>query len=215
MRNQNIDQGWQFNHGTYEGLYSAPKEKENRIVNLPHDYMIESDPTESAAAGPASGYYTAGVACYTKYIMIPEEWENEEIYLHFDGVMLNATVDINGGKAALQHNGYIPFSVNITPYIYFGKKNRVTVTVNPSMQPNSRWYSGAGISGAWNYAIFRRFILPMTGFSATQKSIDYDKQGKPEYAYLETAVEVQNETLEKPKLQWWRFSLPRMAAMRS
>ena len=122
MRNQNIDQGWQFNHGTYEGLYSAPKEKENRIVNLPHDYMIESDPTESAAAGPASGYYTAGVACYTKYIMIPEEWENEEIYLHFDGVMLNATVDINGGKAALQHNGYIPFSVNITPYIYFGKK---------------------------------------------------------------------------------------------
>lgn len=107
--------------------------------------MIESDPTESAAAGLVSGYYTAGVACYTKYIMIPEEWENEEIYLHFDGVMLNATVDINGGKAALQHNGYIPFSVNITPYIYFGKKNRVTVTVNPSMQPNSRWYSGSGI----------------------------------------------------------------------
>ena len=208
MRNQNIDQGWQFNHGTYEGLYSAPKEKENRIVNLPHDYMIESDPTESAAAGPASGYYTAGVACYTKYIMIPEEWENEEIYLHFDGVMLNATVDINGGKAALQHNGYIPFSVNITPYIYFGKKNRVTVTVNPAGIPVLE------SSGAWNYAIFRRFILPMTGFSATQKAL------------IMTSRENRNMPIWRPlwkckmrhwktKLQWWRFSLPRMAAMRS
>ena len=196
MRNQNIDQGWQFNHGTYEGLYSAPKEKENRIVNLPHDYMIESDPTESAAAGPASGYYTAGVACYTKYIMIPEEWENEEIYLHFDGVMLNATVDINGGKAALQHNGYIPFSVNITPYIYFGKKNRVTVTVNPSMQPNSRWYSGAGIFRSVELCHFPKVHIANDGIFGYTKSIDYDKQGKPEYAYLETAVEVQNETLE-------------------
>ena len=62
MRNQNIDQGWLFNHGTFEGLYRAPKEKEKRIVNLPHDYMIESDPTESAAAGLVSGYYTADVA---------------------------------------------------------------------------------------------------------------------------------------------------------
>ena len=68
-----------------------------------------------------------------------------EVYLHFDGVMMNATVEINGSKAVLQHNGYIPFSVNITPYIYFGKTNRVTVIVNPSMQPNSRWYTGAGI----------------------------------------------------------------------
>ena len=100
-----------------------PRKKENRIVNLPHDYMIESDPTESAAAGPASGYYTAGVACYTKYIMIPEEWENEEIYLHFDGVMLNATVDINGGKSGAPAQWIYPvFCKHYTLYLLWKKR---------------------------------------------------------------------------------------------
>lgn len=108
--------------------------------------------------------------------MIPEEWENEEIYLHFDGVMLNATVDINGGKAALQHNGYIPFSVNITPYIYFGKKNRVTVTVNPSMQPNSRWYSGSGIFRSVELCHFPKVHIANDGIFGYTKSIDYDQQ---------------------------------------
>ena len=145
MRNQNIDQCWQFQHGLYGGFPDPEKAKSIREVNLPHDYMIESEVTKDAAAGPASGYYTEGVAYYTKQIEIPQEWSEEVVYLHFDGIMMNATVDINGSKVALQHNGYIPFSVNITPYIYFGKMNRVTVTVNPSMQPNSRWYSGAGI----------------------------------------------------------------------
>lgn len=116
MCNQNIDQCWQFQHGLYGGFPDAEKAKSVREVNLPHDYMIESNVSESAAAGPASGYYTEGVAYYTKLIDIPQEWEQEAVYLHFDGIMMNATVDINGCKAILQHNGYIPFSVNITPY---------------------------------------------------------------------------------------------------
>lgn len=196
MRNQNIDREWQFNHGTYEGFFSSQKDKEKRIVNLPHDYMIESEVTENAAAGPASGYYTEGVACYTKYLMIPEEWKDEVVYLHFDGVMMNATVEINGSKAALQHNGYIPFSVNITPYIYFGKQNRVTVTVNPSMQPNSRWYSGAGIFRSVELGHFPKLHIANDGIYGYTKRIEYDQQGNPEYASLETSVELQNETLE-------------------
>ena len=99
--------------------------------------------------------------------MIPEEWENEDISA-FDGVMLNATVDINGGKAALQHNGYIPFSVNITPYIYWKKEPRYGHRESACSQ------IPAGIpvlesSGAWNYAHFRRFILPMTIFRLHKK----------------------------------------------
>ena len=43
---------------------------------------------------------------------------------------------------------------------------------------------------------FPKVHIANDGIFGYTKSIDYDKQGKPEYAYLETAVEVQNETLE-------------------
>lgn len=196
MRIQNIDQGWQFNHGINAGFPDPEKAKLVREVNLPHDYMIESDVTAEAAAGPASGYYTEGVAYYSRFLDIPAEWESEEVYLHFDGAMMNATVDINGCKAILQHNGYIPFSVNITPYIYFGKSNHVTVTVNPSMQPNSRWYSGAGIFRSAELLHLPKLHIANDGIFGYTKEIDYDEQGNPSCAYLHTEIEVQNETTE-------------------
>ena len=43
MRNQNIDQCWQFQHGLYDEFPDAEKAKSIREVNLPHDYMIESN----------------------------------------------------------------------------------------------------------------------------------------------------------------------------
>lgn len=196
MRSLNIDQGWQFQHGLAGGFPDPEKEKSIRKVNLPHDYMIESNVTEDAAAGAASGFYTEGVASYTKHIEIPQEWEQEEVCLHFDGVMMNATVDINGSKVILQHNGYIPFSVNITPYIYFGKTNKVTVVVNPSMQPNSRWYTGAGIFRSVELRHMPKLHIANDGIYGYTKQIEYDTQGNPIYAYLHTEIELQNETLE-------------------
>ena len=50
MRNQNIDQCWQFQHGLYDEFPDAEKAKSIREVNLPHDYMIESNVSESAAS---------------------------------------------------------------------------------------------------------------------------------------------------------------------
>ena len=200
MRNQNIDQCWQFQHGLYDEFPDAEKAKSIREVNLPHDYMIESNVSESAASGPASGYYTQGVAYYTKLIDIPQEWEQEVVYLHFDGIMMNATVDINGCKAILQHNGYIPFSVNITPYLYFGKKNRVTITVAPSMQPNSRWYSGAGIFRSIELLHMPKLHIASDGIFGYTKSIEYDTLGNPVCAYLHTEVAYLNLTLENPEL---------------
>ena len=196
MRSQNIDQSWIFQHGLGDSSPSQDKEKPIRKVNLPHDYMIESNVREDAVAGSASGFYTAGVASYTKFIEIPQDWEQEEVYLHFDGVMMNATVDINGCKVALQHNGYIPFSVNITPYIYFGKTNRVTVIVNPSMQPNSRWYSGAGIFRSVELLHMPKLHIANDGIYGYTKEIEYDAQGNPVFAHLHTEIQVQNETTE-------------------
>ncbi len=192
MKRINIDSNWKFNHGIYGGMSAILGEDEAKVVNLPHDYMIETDVRPDAPAGPASGYYTAGVAYYTKKIEIPESWEGETVYLHFDGVMMNATVDVNGCKAALQHYGYAPFVVDITPFIYYGRDNRITITVNPSMQPNSRWYSGAGIFRSVEVLHGALLHIVNDGIYAYTNHIEEKSEGGI-IAYLKTEIEIENK----------------------
>lgn len=196
-----LDQGWQFSPGMYNSLAAfmaaARPEmagKTSRMVNLPHDYMIENNPVADAPAGPSSGFYTAGPAHYTRLVDIPADWAEEEVFLYFDGAMMNATVEVNGFRVALQHNGYIPFSVRITPYLYCGQSNRITVTVNPSMQPNSRWYTGAGLFRSVRLMHFPPLHLEPDGIFGVTDSIDCGSEGQPESACLWVAVDVRNET---------------------
>ncbi len=196
MRNQNIDKGWQFNYGIIDGFPDPSGESTLREVDLPHDYMISSPVKKDAPAGAASGFFTEGVAYYTKKVMIPAEWENDDVCLKFDGVMMNATVAVNGCKVALQHYGYAPFSVDITPYIYFGRENSVTITVNPSMQPNSRWYTGAGIFRSLELLHFPKLHIADDGIFGYTKSIEYDSEGNALRAYIRVEIQVQNNTLD-------------------
>ena len=196
MRNQNIDKGWQFNYGIIDGFPDPSGESTLREVDLPHDYMICSSVKKDAPAGASSGFFTEGVAYYTKMIAIPKEWENDDVFLKFDGVMMNATVAVNGGKVALQHYGYAPFAVDITPYIYFDSDNRVTITVNPSMQPNSRWYTGAGIFRSVELVHFPKLHISDDGIFGYTKDIEYDSEGNAIRAYIHTEIQVQNNTLD-------------------
>ena len=139
-----IDEKWTFRRGFLDSL-SVMEADPGVEINLPHDGMISTPVSENAPATADSGYFTGGLSNYTKYIAIPMEWENECIGLMFDGAMMNASVEVNGSRVLLQHNGYFPFYVDITNYVTFGKENRITINVNTSMQPNSRWYSGSGL----------------------------------------------------------------------
>ena len=194
MKRMNFDRAWTIGPGM--GAVSLQPETQGRLVNLPHDYMIETDVTPDAPAGAATGYYTAGVAHYTKQFMIPAEWAGEEIYLLFDGVMLNVTVEVNGCKAALQHYGYAPFAVNLTPYVYPGEENTVNIVVNPSMQPNSRWYSGAGIFRSVQLAHSPKVHIAPDGIFAYTKDMDWDGE-RAETAFLHGEVHLVNATAEK------------------
>ena len=193
MRELNINRGWHFDRGPFD-VARRMRGDLGRLVDLPHDYMIENDVSADAPAGGASGYYTAGVAHYVRSVFIPAEWEKERVFLRFDGAMMNATVEVNGAKATLHHYGYSPFETDITQLVYPGRDNRVVVTVNPSMQPNSRWYSGAGL--------FRQVTLVHTpevhiagdGIFAWTKTIDYAPDGAPETAVIAVQADIRNDT---------------------
>ncbi|MCM8710048.1 DUF4982 domain-containing protein [Clostridium sp. SYSU_GA19001] len=146
MIRKNIDNSWLFSHGQPSGMVlSAMFEKPGRLVNLPHDFTIETDTYKEAPAARNTGYYGGGIGTYTKTLDIPEEYIGKRVLVEFDGAYMNTTVGLNGHTLTKHHYGYTPFHVDLTPYIKPGKPNRLTVTVNNSAQPNSRWYSGSGI----------------------------------------------------------------------
>jgi beta-galactosidase len=196
MRSININQGWHFGLGTMDLRARLSGNFGSRVVNLPHDYMIESDVYADAPSQAASGYYNAGVACYVKELEIPAAWENDRIFLRFDGAMMNATIEVNGDKACLQHYGYAPFEADITRLVYPGQKNRVIITVNPSMQPNSRWYSGAGLFRGVELVHTPKLHIAFGGLSGCTKKIEYKADGSSETAYLQVSAEIKNENAE-------------------
>lgn len=65
--------------------------------------------------------------------------------LEFEGVYHNTEVMINGKKAMYRPYGYTNFYVDCTERFVIGQDNRIEVIAHNSDQPNSRWYSGAGI----------------------------------------------------------------------
>ena len=196
MRTIAIHRDWLFAKGQFSLPEVLSGSGRYKTVQLPHDYMIEEDVHADAVPGPASGYYCTGVAHYTKMVMIPAEWEKEQVGLAFDGVMMNATIFINGCKAAFQHYGYAPFYVDITEYILFGRENRITVSVNPSMQPNSRWYSGAGLFRGISLVHKPMLAIRESGIYGVTERIEYGADGAPLRAFLRVRTEIENKTTQ-------------------
>ena len=203
-----LNRDWFFGPGPFDLNERIRGNLGSRKVNLPHDYMIESDVFPQAPSGAASGYYNAAVAHYIKEVEIPAAWQGEKISLRFDGAMMNATVEVNGARAALQHYGYAPFEADITNLVYPGEKNRLVITLNPSMQPNSRWYSGAGLFRGVLLAHAPRLHVAFGGLFGYTVKLDFAPDGAPETAFLRLSAEIVNEHPEN-RMARAEFSLLR------
>ena len=113
-------------------------------VDLPHDAMLTEMRDPSCRNGVNSGYFPGGKYVYEKSFFVDEGDLDKSHVLHFEGVYQNCKVMINGNQAGEHRYGYTPFDVDIYPYVVAGE-NTVLVLVDNSLEPNCRWYSGAGI----------------------------------------------------------------------
>lgn len=107
MQLVNLDEKWIFRRGFIDSL-AMLDETPGVEVNLPHDGMIGTPVTPQAPAKSDSGYFTGDITNYVKNVMIPKEWEKENIGLKIDGAMMNASIEVNGCKVGYQHYGYAP-----------------------------------------------------------------------------------------------------------
>jgi len=148
-REQLFSLDWQFHFGDLAYEDACRGVGEWRQVDLPHDWCMDYPATGEDPLTKAMNW-RFGVGMYRKEFILAENFKNKSITLHFEGAYQDSSVWLNGHFLGKHFYGYTPFEYDITPYVEFGKPNLVIVRVDNSEQPNSRWYSGSGITrDAW------------------------------------------------------------------
>ena len=159
-----LDRGWRFyqgdipmpeikGHGMSYGAAKAGKafgaaapefdDTEWRLVNLPHDWAVES--AYDSSANISQGYRKRGIGWYRRNFKVDSADRGKHFELQIDGVATHCTVWFNGIVVHRNWSGYTSFYVDLTPMIKYGEElNNVAIRTDANAQ-EGWWYEGAGI----------------------------------------------------------------------
>ncbi len=159
-----MDREWKFHLGDFENenvnsynySYSKCKagtalgaagkhcdDKEWRVVDLPHDYLSESDMQPENLY--SHGYRTRDNAWYRKSFLLDASLADKQLLLCFEGTAVNAEFYFNGSLMARSFSAYTETCFDITERAYFdGRANTLAVHIN-GFETEGWWYEGAGI----------------------------------------------------------------------
>jgi len=115
-----------------------------RAVQLPHDWSTEYPVEESYQSSGSGGYARTGIGWYRKRFAARAE-AGERVSLYFEGAYMNCALWLNGAELGSHVYGYTSFEIDITDALK-PEGNELLVRVDNSRQPNSRWYTGSGIT---------------------------------------------------------------------
>ena len=134
---------WKFWEVTNSFALNWAPPQEARILDLPHDAMIEIPQDPQSRSGASTGYRKGGVFSYSKtfYAASPDR----TYILKIEGAYMNAFVYVNGQLAGKRPFGYTVFYVSLNPFLEYGKENEIRIQVRSGAEPNSRWYPGTGL----------------------------------------------------------------------
>lgn len=144
----NLNEDWRFALNLEESLSPQKIDFDTSSwadVNLPHDFSINQEFTQSGEA--ESGYLLGGTGWYRKTLTLEEAEQGQEtVILNFDGSYKDTYVYVNGEYVGENHYGYNNFAFDITDkLVYDGQTNNVIAVKVDHQTPSSRWYSGSGI----------------------------------------------------------------------
>ena len=196
MQRLSINKGWRLSRAAPMAYFSLQgKLGAETMVDLPHDCNIGEAVSPDCPDGAGTAYFKGGMALYTQYLHIPEEWAQDCVYLELDGAYCNTEIFLNGHKIAFHPNGYTPFLCELTEHLKFGAENRLAVFVNNSMGRTARWYSGTGIYRSVDLRVAPRLQLtPNPLFITTVYADD-------SYAELLVQVEAENKLTRPARLK--------------
>jgi beta-galactosidase len=199
---ENFCKNWKFHLGDINNAEKYDFDDSNwHMLDLPHDWSIEGEFSEKNPATPGGGALPGGIGWYRKVFNIPGTEKDKLVFVDFDGIYQNSEVWINGHYLGKRPYGYISFRYELTPFLNYGEKyNVISVKVDNSHQPNSRWYSGSGIyRNVWLVTTEKIFVDHWGTFiktpEITKKSAKIkietnimNKKGKEQQIALKTVV---------------------------
>lgn len=136
MKYTSFNDNWYVRHLEEDGLGTP--------VTVPHDAMLSEPRSAIADGGLNVSWFEGRDYIYTKKLSLTEADLQKHNVLEFEGVYRKAEVWVNGKKAMFRPYGYTNFYVNLDAFVHAGE-NTIEVIARNADQPNSRWYSGAGI----------------------------------------------------------------------
>ncbi len=165
----NFDAQWKFHLGdVIHAEQPAFSDAEWRDVDVPHDWSIEGEFKPENPSGHQGGLLPGGVGWYRKRFSL-DATKDKKFFIVFDGVYKNSTVYINGHALGTRPYGYATFQYDMTEHVQQGE-NVIAVKVDNSKQPDSRWYTGAGIyRHVWLVTSSLAHVAPWGTFVTTPK----------------------------------------------
>jgi beta-galactosidase len=186
---KNIDFDWKFISKDITGAEKKDYDDSSwNRVDLPHDWSIEMEYTKNVPGGGSTGFLPIGIGWYRKEINIPENWIDQNVFIHFDGVFMLSDTYINGHHLGQWQYGYTSFQWNMAPYLKPGK-NIIAVRVDHSKGAASRWYAGCGIYGHVDLIVSPELFIPVNG-GVFVRTLSADKK----HAKVAVDTEIRNKT---------------------
>jgi len=172
-----FDKDWKFIREDVKGAEQIEfNDAAWRSFNVPHDWSIEGPYDRNNPTGRGGGYLPSGIGWYRKTFTLNEADAKQLLFIEFDGVMANSDVWINGYHLGKRPNGYVSFEYEITGHLNFGnKKNVIAVRADNTVQPASRWYTGAGIYRHVWLSVTSPVHISHWGSVVTSSSVTSDK----------------------------------------
>lgn len=154
-----FNDGWEFvKTALHTSFAKAKVETKYQFVDIPHDWLIYD----------TKNFYEDSTGWYKKTFVINSLEENIHRSVRFEGVYMDSAVYVNDHKVGEWKYGYSTFEFDITKWVREGE-NTIYVSVH-YQNPNSRWYSGAGIyRNVWLIEREEEHIAPDGLYISTRK----------------------------------------------
>ena len=152
MRKITWHDGWQFrvNGGEWTD------------VTVPHDASQVMGRCADAPSGTGGAFYRGGVYEYRRTFVLTEEECAGSLILELEGVYPRAEVRLNDRPIGTCEYGYLGYFFEMKG-MEADSENELTVRIDDTNRPDSRWYSGAGLYRPVHLHAGSRAYIPPEG----------------------------------------------------
>ncbi|GAA4230321.1 beta-galactosidase GalB [Postechiella marina] len=190
-----FNKNWKFiQKDVQEAISPQFDDTEWETVRVPHDWSIKGPFSKDNPSFSRGGWLPTGKSTYRKTFRVNASQENNKVFVYFDGAYRNSVVYINGKKVGYRPMGYIGFEYDLSEHINFNGSNVLTVTLDNSAQPGSRWYTGTGIYRDVTLKIRNKTYIPNWSLYVTSSRISKGE------ATINATFDIKNENLEDKNL---------------